>query len=1063
MQTKLSKITFVSLLNLFGAQAAAQPLLNVAKYCESGGFAPQNHPDEFTVEYSLPCWNGETFDANIAKYTDPNIDIILLGGDNTFSTSTAQAIEEVVYDDGKLLIINFWSNHNFNAALPAINGGSTLYGSTLTISDPDNPIFDGLPHSYNNTGGGCKYREHTIAKAGAHILVKFDNGDPALLYWKYGHGYVVEWGLECIGQFDFQLGDVNTIMYRLVKSLLPQASTYNLSVDTTGTGTITGSTIDCGTTCADIYSSGSNAELTATPADGWQFSKWSGDCSGTVSTVTVTMNAAKNCTATFIPKTYTVTPTAGSGGLINPSSATINHGETTTFTVTPNNGYNIASVTGCNGTLSGNTYTTDPITDDCQISAAFSLKTYSVSANAHTGGSISPSLRTVNHGETTTFTITPANGYNTASVTGCNGTLSSNTYTTGTITGACSVSAAFTEVFSPVLNINKTGSGTVSGTGIDCGTDCSESYTSVTPVTLLATPASGWIFSGWSGDCSGTNASTTVTMDAAKTCNALFTAVHMLTVTSDNGTVTGPGILCGFNCTKTYSAGTPVTLTAIPDTGYKFSSWSGSCSGTNVSTTVTMDAAKTCNPVFIPDTSPTTNCLIGTPNGVNFAVTMTGQQSIPQLLTVVNTCQPVNKKIHSVALSGTDPNHFTVSADNCSGETLGYQSTCGIMLIFSPNSEGNKTANLMILEGTGSLAFTKPLSGQGKSNQPPVAHIATPGESYLTFDLDGSGSYDSDGTITRYDWQVTSRVHSDLIRSNAGEQVSFQVTAPGEYTAILTVTDNGGLTDKAEISFPVTYRIRLINLSTRCHIQAGAKSAIAGFIIQGTGSKKVLIRALAASSISPALDLRLTLKKMMGSGWTEIRVNDNWMNGSRAEDIANLAPNLVPVNAADAALLADLDTGTYTAIATPNHGDGIGIVGVDDLDGDNPASRLINISGRCDVQGGDGNAIAGFIIRGNGTLKTLLRGMRVNDALSGLLDPRLQLMRIYPGNPIAQPVEENNNWEDHPRADDMSAWMRDYRDAGILRDMEAGVYTVLMQPSSNSNTGIGVVGVDAVP
>jgi hypothetical protein len=48
----------------------------------------------------------------------------------------------------------------------------------------------------------------------------------------------------------------------------------------------------------------------------------------------------------------------------------VSYGSTTTFTVTPNTGYT-ASVSGCNGSLSGNTYTTGPVNAPCQVVATF--------------------------------------------------------------------------------------------------------------------------------------------------------------------------------------------------------------------------------------------------------------------------------------------------------------------------------------------------------------------------------------------------------------------------------------------------------------------------------------------------------------------------------------------------------------------------------------------------------------------------------------------------------------------------------------------------------------------
>ncbi len=69
-----------------------------------------------------------------------------------------------------------------------------------------------------------------------------------------------------------------------------------------------------------------------------------------------------------------VTPSAGTGGSIYPSTPqTVNYLDTTFFTVQPDPCYRIDSVTGCGGTLVGNTYTTGPITDNCDVTATFAL------------------------------------------------------------------------------------------------------------------------------------------------------------------------------------------------------------------------------------------------------------------------------------------------------------------------------------------------------------------------------------------------------------------------------------------------------------------------------------------------------------------------------------------------------------------------------------------------------------------------------------------------------------------------------------------------------------------
>ena len=142
---------------------------------------------------------------------------------------------------------------------------------------------------------------------------------------------------------------------------------------------------------------------------------------------------------------YTVTPWAGTNGSISPATPqTINYNATTSFTVTPGTGYHIASASGCDGTLAGNTYTTGPITADCTVSATFARNTYTVTPLAGANGRIRPyTPQTVKYNATKSFIVRSRIGYHIASVSGCGGTLAGDTYTTGPITADCTVSATF--------------------------------------------------------------------------------------------------------------------------------------------------------------------------------------------------------------------------------------------------------------------------------------------------------------------------------------------------------------------------------------------------------------------------------------------------------------------------------------------------------------------------------------------------------------------------------------------------------------------------------------------
>jgi hypothetical protein len=82
-----------------------------------------------------------------------------------------------------------------------------------------------------------------------------------------------------------------------------------------------------------------------------------------------------------------------------------------------------------------------------------------------------------------------------------------------------------------MLTANKSGTGsgkvTSSPAGINCGSDCSETYNAGTSVTLTATANTGSTFTGWSGGgCEG-DGQCVLTINATKTVTANFSAVSI--------------------------------------------------------------------------------------------------------------------------------------------------------------------------------------------------------------------------------------------------------------------------------------------------------------------------------------------------------------------------------------------------------------------------------------------------------------------------------------------------------------------------------------------------------
>ena len=192
----------------------------VAIYGETAGFIPTQHV-EFAENYRLDSYNNAAFDANVGRFTASDIDVICIGGDDEFSVATAQAIEAAVYDDGKILLINFWSNRKFDAALPASNSGSALEGTVMTVVATDSPVFTDLPHTFTRQHDRDFYRELATPRAGSTVLIEYADGSPALIYWRYGNGWVVQWTSEQMGGF-IDAATLDTINYRLLTMLLTQ-------------------------------------------------------------------------------------------------------------------------------------------------------------------------------------------------------------------------------------------------------------------------------------------------------------------------------------------------------------------------------------------------------------------------------------------------------------------------------------------------------------------------------------------------------------------------------------------------------------------------------------------------------------------------------------------------------------------------------------------------------------------------------------------------------------------------------------------------------------------------
>lgn len=157
-------------------------------------------------------------------------------------------------------------------------------------------------------------------------------------------------------------------------------------------------------------------------------------------------------TATPEVPQYLVSTQAGQGGTLSPASMQVRQGSTATFTVSPATGYDIDSVSGCAGSLTGSQYSTGAVNAACTVTASFKKLSYTVSAAANAGGTVTPVTQTVDHGNTTTVTLKADSGFAINSASGCNGQLQGEVYRTGAITADCKVDA----VFGPAIQVTTT-------------------------------------------------------------------------------------------------------------------------------------------------------------------------------------------------------------------------------------------------------------------------------------------------------------------------------------------------------------------------------------------------------------------------------------------------------------------------------------------------------------------------------------------------------------------------------------------------------------------------------
>ena len=159
---------------------------------------------------------------------------------------------------------------------------------------------------------------------------------------------------------------------------------------------------------------------------------------------------------------------------------------------------------------------------------------------------------------------------------------------------------------------------------------------------------------------------------------------------------------------------------------------------------------------------------------------------------------PVLNPIGNKAVNVDEQLQFTISATDPEGDSLSYSASnlpqgasfnpTTRTFSWTPDTAG-AYPNIHFEVSDGKLADAEDITitiTAGTANQPPVANAGpdqTVNEDEIV-EFDGSGSYDSSGTIVAYQWDF-----GDGSPTKTGQTVSHVYSAPGIYTTTLTVTD----------------------------------------------------------------------------------------------------------------------------------------------------------------------------------------------------------------------------------------------------------------------------------
>ena len=257
-----------------------------------------------------------------------------------------------------------------------------------------------------------------------------------------------------------------------------------------------------------------------------------------------------------------------------------------------------------------------------------------------------------------------------------------------------------------------------------------------------------------------------------------------------------------------------------------------------------------------------------------------------------------------------------------------------------------------------------------------------------------------------------------------------------------------------------------VNISTRLGVGTDENVLIEGFIVQGPAgsTKKILVRGIGPSlgQFSVSDPLANPILEIHDDTNAIVATNNDWQNteigglitGPQAAEIA--ATNLAPGNELEAAIIANLPPGRYTAVVRgAGNTSGTGVVDAYDLS-PGSAARLANIATRGLIHPGDQLMIAGFIVQ-HGPVKVVVNALGPSlkpfGVSNALPDTTLQLR-----NQQGAILLENDDWESDQKEELQNTGLQPSHplEAALVTIIAPGQYTAHVRGKGN-DSGIGVV------